>query len=120
MMTFTLMVEGPGFDRKEAFRLSEQQVADEFSMRYEQHSLNPINQIEQRNRRHEKVERIALLLGRQITDWLDDKDGFNGERRVELIEAAMRQRASSPYGKIHTDGSRSGGQPPIAKPEKPR
>ncbi len=120
MITFTLTVEGPGFDRKEAFRMTEQQVADEFSMRYEPHSPNPIAQIEQRNRRREKVDRISLLLGRQIADWLDDKDGFNGERRVELIEAAMRERASSYYGQVHTDGSRSGGQPPIAKRENPR
>ena len=120
MMTFTLKVEGPGFDRTEAFRLTEQQVADEFSLNYDPHMSNPIAQIEQRNRRHRKVEDIALLLGRCIADWLDDKDGFNGERRVELINAAMRDRASRYYGKVHVDGSRSGGQPPIAKPEKPR
>lgn len=45
------------------------------------------------------------------TSWFDEK---GWQQRVDILARALATEA--PYGRVHTDGSRSGGQPPAEAP----
>ena len=84
------LIDDSNPDRVAAFRFTPEQILDELTLKYDPFPRDPIEQIKARNKRHDLIVRVATLLGHNIADFMDDRDGFNGERREEIIASTKK------------------------------
>ena len=77
-------------DRTFAYRISAEEMAD---ARAGPADLGPFQSPEivalmHRRGQHKLIERATNMLGVQMGDFRDDRDGWNGDRRSEIISAS--------------------------------
>lgn len=97
MIELRLVLIETGFpDRTLAYRFGEEQIAMMKPV-----PRNPIayalaTDAEKANDPKQHIIRAAAMLGREIADFRDDRDGRNGERRAEIIANQLAAARSAP------------------------
>jgi hypothetical protein len=92
-LRLTLIEEGQP-DRTQAYAIDQR---DFETATYPKRDLGPFNSQEivelmQRREKNKYIARIGSMLAQSIADYRDDRDGFNGERRAEIIHNAGKGR----------------------------
>ncbi|QNQ09295.1 hypothetical protein [Sphingomonas alpina] len=82
---------GLGVECAFAYRIDREEVAEVLSIGRREQVLG-LDGLRRRDARAAFIDRIARTLAVQLSDFLNDRDGWNGERRAEIIERHSRAR----------------------------